>query len=231
MSIKVRKTVANILGRLGIHSYVNIIRFYIPNLIKSRFVKKYGVEAIGILNEVFEKRGSFFWLEFGTLLGAYRDKAFISNDFDIDLGVLAEKRIEDLDKILEPLGFKRTRKIYIKEKGITEETFVYKKLHIDIMYFYPENQNIICYLYATEPGEHWRDVRYTKGFLATARTFTDTGFHQYPFYSLKCFVPKDTDLHLRECYGNYKVRVKNWNDDNSPNLKITNLRVLHTKLD
>ena len=36
--------------------------------------------------QLLKKNGIHVWLDFGTLLGAYRDSDFIKNDFDMDFG-------------------------------------------------------------------------------------------------------------------------------------------------
>ena len=38
--------------------------------------------------QLLKKNGIHVWLDFGTLLGAYRDSDFIKNDFDMDFGHL-----------------------------------------------------------------------------------------------------------------------------------------------
>ena len=45
------------------------------------------IEALRQVKKVFDKHAIEFWLDMGTLLGAVRDKKFISWDSDIDLGV------------------------------------------------------------------------------------------------------------------------------------------------
>lgn len=226
-----RKTLGKILDLFGIHRFVNKIRFFIPMLRKRRMLHEHGLKALIILKEVFEKNESFFWLEFGTLLGAYRDKAFIHHDYDIDLGILAGNKINDLNKIIKPLGFIKTREIFIPDKGVIEETYVYHGVHIDLLYFYTEEDNLVCYLFYPGKGEYWRDVIKTIGLLAVSYTFKNTGYEEFMFCGNKFFVPKDTDLHLKECYGNYNKRVINWDDEQAQNRLITEIRCFFSELD
>ena len=220
----IKKTVSKLLDLFGIHNFVNKVRFFIPTLRKRRMLHSHGLKSLTILKEVFEKNESFFWLEFGTLLGAFRDKAFISHDYDIDLGILSEKRIQDLDKIIEPLGFIKTRELFIPGKGIIEETYVYNGTHIDFLYFYEEEDNLICYLFSTAKVEYWRDVIDSIGMISISYTFKKSGFRSFKFYNEWFYIPEDSDLHLRECYGDYNIVVKNWNDDQALNRKETEIR-------
>jgi len=49
--------------------------------------EKAAVEALKQIKEVFDEHGIEFWLNYGTLLGAIREKKFIGWDSDIDLAV------------------------------------------------------------------------------------------------------------------------------------------------
>ena len=49
-------------------------------------VKNYGQEVLKIMYEECNKIGIDIWLDFGTLLGWYREKDFISFDMDMDFG-------------------------------------------------------------------------------------------------------------------------------------------------
>lgn len=42
------------------------------------------------VSQVLERHGVRYWLEFGTLLGAYRERNIIRHDVDIDLGISAD---------------------------------------------------------------------------------------------------------------------------------------------
>lgn len=223
-----RKIIGQILDTLGIHNLINKIRFYFPTFKKRKRLHKYGLYALNILNDVFEKHGCFFWLEFGTLLGAFRDKGFINHDFDIDLGVLSENRILNLNQILKPLGFIKTRELFIPDVGVTEETYVYKGLHIDIFYFFEDETNIVCYSSTAAGEEYWRDVINTIGLLMDSYTFKNTGFEKQKLYNSLFYFPKDTDLHLKECYGNYTVKIKKWSDNKCSNQKHTEKRCFHS---
>jgi len=54
------------------------------------------VESLRQIKKIFDKHNIDFWLDFGTLLGAVRDKQIIPWDKDIDLGMWRE----DLQKLL-----------------------------------------------------------------------------------------------------------------------------------
>ena len=54
------------------------------------------VVSLRQIKKIFDKHKIDFWLDFGTLLGAFRDKQIIPWDKDIDLGMWRE----DLQKLL-----------------------------------------------------------------------------------------------------------------------------------
>ncbi len=90
-------------------------------------------ENLEILKRVFDNHSIQFWLVYGTMLGAYRDKQFIPFDTDTDLGSF----YGELDKILaarkdmEEEGFEMIR---VKHEGQLI-TFMRQDEYIDIGLF------------------------------------------------------------------------------------------------
>ena len=74
-------------------SKVNIERFF---------------EHVVPITEVIEKQGAFFWLGFGTLLGAVRDKGIFDweHDFDICVWEVDREKIFEAGQILQKKGYK-----------------------------------------------------------------------------------------------------------------------------
>lgn len=71
------------------------------------------------------------------MLGAYRNKSFISYDPDIDMGVFAEDFTDTLMVAIEELGVSKHRCMYLvnketKEKRLVELTLNYKGLLFDL---------------------------------------------------------------------------------------------------
>ena len=68
------------------------------DFIDKELSKKVFCDTINTLNEM----GLNYWIDYGTLLGAYRDGDFIDSDMDIDISVMAcdklELMIDDLHK-------------------------------------------------------------------------------------------------------------------------------------
>jgi phosphorylcholine metabolism protein LicD len=48
---------------------------------------KYSIECLKLVTDEFDKNDIPYWLEYGTLLGAYRGSTLISYDYDMDIGV------------------------------------------------------------------------------------------------------------------------------------------------
>ena len=65
------------------------------------------------LDSVFRGLSIPYWLDFGTLLGAVREKDFIQHDLDIDVGMWLLDRTPLLQKSLEEAGFRKIRDITI----------------------------------------------------------------------------------------------------------------------
>lgn len=56
---------------------------------------KYSIECLKLVTDEFDKNDIPYWLDYGTLLGAYRSSTLISYDYDMDIGV----EIKFADKI------------------------------------------------------------------------------------------------------------------------------------
>ena len=105
--------------------------------IQARRMRKDGLEMLDAANRVFATMNVRAFLTYGALLGAYRDKGFISYDPDIDLGVLATEIPDDLHKKMAKAGFVLHRQNVLAGSGqVFEETYIYKKLHLDIFYYF-----------------------------------------------------------------------------------------------
>ena len=72
--------------------YINRVKFEI----QARRMRKNGLDMLDAANRVFATMNVRAFLTYGALLGAYRDKGFISYDPDIDLGVLSSEIPDDL---------------------------------------------------------------------------------------------------------------------------------------
>jgi len=89
-------------------------------MIKKRHPKeKETVKALIQIKKVFEKNNLNFWLDFGTLLGAVRDKKILPWEVDVDLFLVKDK--DNFDKVaaafeeLSSLGF---NVLYFWERGM-----------------------------------------------------------------------------------------------------------------
>lgn len=112
--------------------------------IKNKTKEEILVENLKEVKEIFDKHNIKFWLDWGTLLGAIRDRKIIEWDSDIDLGVMAS----DTEKIISILP-------ELKEKGffvarVSTKNFFYRSFRIiqlghlvDVWLYYPENENTL----------------------------------------------------------------------------------------
>ena len=98
---------------------------------------KYGMEALQAFKDVCDECSKNYWLEFGTLLGAFREKSFIRHDIDIDTSMLASDYTEDFEQKLISKGFVKDHFFYLlnvktNEKAASEHAFLFKGIPFDI---------------------------------------------------------------------------------------------------
>ena len=58
-------------------------------------------ELLSILSDIFNSANIEYWIDQGTLLGAYRNGKFIARDSDIDIAIRNEEQFESLYELLK----------------------------------------------------------------------------------------------------------------------------------
>ena len=151
------------------------------NLLKENFEE--------ILNIVYssELKNYNIWLDFGTLLGYYRENDFISHDLDMDFGVQVSslEDFESIEKYLAENGFKRTKEFYF-DKDLVELSYSYKGLNVDFIIYKKEDDPF-------------------------------SGLKECDFKGMKVKVPDNTQEYLRTLYGeDFETPNTNYNWKENP---------------
>ena len=166
--------------------------------------KKEGERVLQLFSVALNEAGIPFWLEFGTLLGYYREHDFISHDFDLDTGAF----LEDQPKIrttLEKAGFELVRYYNVKDDGGREECYKHRDMDTTIDIFYYRIEGNVMYSNSFVPLKNM-SFRWNLNRLQPFRTFRVNfplaSIETAEFKGARVGVPKDTDAHLRAYYGN-----------------------------
>lgn len=195
---------------------------------RNKLFLNHGLDALYAMDDAFCELGIMYWLEFGTLLGAVREKGFIEHDLDIDLACFFADYSEENEKVFQKHGFVKTRGFLIDDgKFGREETYTYKGVDIDIFYFHLRDDEMYCHLFAPRPGAGWNEtVKKDGDFLVRELRYPYAGFEPLEFFDRTFNVPSNLKEHLSASYGeNYMVK-----DPNYSNSIATNVRILDDKV-
>jgi len=154
------------------------------------------------LVNLLEAYNLFFWLDFGTLLGAYRDKAFITNDDDIDISLW----VVDYWKVRQIIDLSdwKYKAIWRRELSIYHPSN--PNAHIDL-FFYDNEQNCYSsYVYLENKLSHKINVESKM----TIPLHLLTQFKTIKFYNREFNIPKNTEEYLTCHYGNWKEKDLSW---------------------
>ena len=178
------------------------------NLLKENFEK--------ILNVVYSSdlKDYNIWLDFGTLLGYYRENDFISHDLDMDFGVQVSsfEEFEVIEKHLINNGFNRTKEFYFNKK-LVELSYSYKGLNVDFIIYNKENDRVSSDTIFFMTNALGNPTRY------------EVYHYEIPFSGLKgCYfkgikvkVPENTQEYLRTLYGeDFETPNTNYNWKENP---------------
>ena len=159
------------------------------------------IELLKHFSEALNNAGIVFWLEFGTLLGYYREHDFIAHDNDIDTGTYWENR----DRVYETLiksGFELVREYYVEDDGGLEHCYQYKHITIDVFYFRRDGDILYCNSFS--PIKHMSLPIYRNKkcpFRVKRIEVPNVGYQKVVFKNCQVFVPKDCEKYLIAHYG------------------------------
>ena len=154
------------------------------------------------------------WLDFGTLLGFYRENDFINHDLDMDFGII----INDYDDFLEKEkyliknGFSRTKEFYYKNR-LVELSYSYKGLNVDFIVYYKktdivESDTIFFMTNALGKPTRYEVYNYSLPF---------SELEEHNFKAVEIKVPNNTREYLSKLYGeDFEVPNTNYNWKENP---------------
>jgi hypothetical protein len=195
---------------------------------QKHILHKNGKEALLQLKLLFKELGIDWFLVYGTLLGAYRDKDFISHDIDIDIGVFFDDYSQKIEQAMVKNGFIRRHQFLVDHGDFAiEETYEYKGVGIDIFYFKVDQERLIGYGFINEEGLSWdKTIQKYNGLLVREITYPYEGLESIKFLEEVFMVPKNPKKHLASHYGkNFMIKDNNW----SPK-KVVNVQYLKDKI-
>ncbi len=177
-----------------------------------KYFKAERVELLQKYSRALNDAGVVFWLEFGTLLGYYREGDFIAHDCDMDTGTYLENA-ERVYKALTAAGFELVREYHVTDDGGLEQCYQYMHTTIDVFYFRKEGDKLYCNSFYPMLNMSRRKYRNKKcPFQVKKIEVPDTGYEKATFKGCEVYVPKDCERYLITHYGpSYRTPNPNYN--------------------
>ncbi|MBR1877879.1 MAG: hypothetical protein IJ814_02610 [Paludibacteraceae bacterium] len=207
------RLIQKIAAKFGIYPYcVKIINSFKERK-EAKAVKKHGIEVLQLVNDILEPEGVRPFLYAGLLLGAYREHNFIPYDFDLDLGILASERPDNIVQIMQKNGFKWVRQFYFKEdNSITIDQFNYKGVPVDFYYFFEvDEQTIASFVPKRHEYKEWSEANETDGFPCDMDATDKTDLTKQEFLGHYFYMPNNAEQFLKDLYGDdFMQPIKGW---------------------
>lgn len=210
-----RDFIVKILTKLGLYKKsveaLNKLKFEL----QARRMKRYGLEMLVAADKAYTRAGIKLFLTYGTLLGAYRDHGFIHYDFDVDLGILADEMNDKVYDEMRKEGFIPYKQIYMGDnEEVIEDTFIYKKLHLDVFYYFERGEDLCALDQLAHESKDWKEANISDGFPSNENYVPKSDFERRDFLGHQIFMPVKTDAWLKSLYSeNYMTPIKNWTPD------------------
>jgi len=206
-----------------------------------RFIhQKNREDAIKLLKIIIDTLADYnikYYLDFGTLIGAIREKGLILWDDDIDISLLDENDYEKIPHVLEDIRKKHNLRTYLftfdldmswkqkrkrkkrpknDYKGVVSFTnsanYRIAKVRTNKFWIFGRGNTCIdiFFKYKYKGASHW--LAYGLENSVPLEYFCEE-LIEIDFCGLKCSIPKEYDNYLTYKYGDWKTPNENWTHD------------------
>lgn len=189
--------------------YYYVFFFYIRN---KKFKQK-GELILFKAKSALDSIGIHYWLDFGTLLGIYRDNSLLPNDLDIDLGVFLKDYSSEIEKAMKTYGFKLKKEYSIDNKNYgLEQTYELDGVTVDLFYYSYDEQKMWSHVFVNFPGITFKDsIKIKGGLLPIEQYFPKVGFSKLHFKHHNFTIPHPPHEYLSYHYGDDYLTPRFWN--------------------
>lgn len=207
------RIIQKIAAKLGVYEYCVKKINAIKEKREAKAVKEHGVEVLQRVQDVLEPYGVRPFFYAGLLLGAYREHNFIPYDFDLDLGVFASERPQNIVRIMQENGFKWVRQFYFKENNrVTIDQFDYNGVPVDFYYFYEvDEKTMASFVPKRHEYKEWSEANETDGFPCDMDSTDTFDVAKQEFLGHMFYMPDTTEQFLKDLYGDdFMQPIKGW---------------------
>lgn len=178
------------------------------------------------VDDILTKAGIPYWLNYGTLLGAYRDNDFIPHDYDLDIGLMMQYH-QHVKSLLLSNGFIQVFEAHMgcswDNPEIVEYRFKYSDVCIDFNFYIKQDNKVTTYDFVPI-----KDINYTPNpnkrlpILVEGVTSPLMGLTTISFKDRLFSVPANTEEYIVANYGpSWRTPVKDWDyHDYAENIKV-----------
>ncbi|RLA82855.1 MAG: hypothetical protein DRG78_06040 [Epsilonproteobacteria bacterium] len=200
------------------------------------YIKKNRDDAIKLLSVVIKTLDKYdikYYLDFGTLIGAIRDKGLISWDDDIDISLLNEEDYCKIPDILKEIKKKYRYRTYLftfktanikrKEKNrqiyqdkvtfTSNDNYQIAKVRSNRFWIFGRGNTCIdiFFKYNFNNKSYWLAYGQEN---STPLEYLSNELVEIDFCGLVCKIPKDYDKYLTYKYGDWKTPNEDWTHEN-----------------
>ena len=219
-----KNTLIKILKNIRLYNFVyggTIYKLYAKYLNKKQRqqLRKNGTTILKNLNLAFEELNIPYWLAFGTLLGAVREKNIIVHDLDLDIATWKHSHSGKIAETLTKYGFALKRTIKLEGDTGIEETYSYNDVNIDIFYFEKISDKLVkCHVFYIDKSLGYMEtINKYGGLFPLEVVLPFEGLSKYTFLGVQVYIPDIYEKHLAFHYGeDYMIPNSNWDYTKAP---------------
>mgnify|MGYP001474216792 FL=1 len=163
---------------------------------------------------VLESLDVNYWLDYGTLLGAIRNKGFVKGDGDIDIGIDIKENISGIISSFKEKGFKLYCFYHVSPESSGRIVSLKKKgIIVDLYNYTISDSSMYCTIYEQEGCESIDEYYRIHNTLMVYNLLFDFKIEtmDYSLFDMNFKIPKNYEEYLTTIYGSdYMVEKSSW---------------------